>query len=304
MRWLLVFLVACSAPVAPGPPRAVPELYGAGLFSTGAWDFFLAFSPDQRRVLFCRADDAFQRYEILETRFDGRWSPPVRPAFATAWSNADPHFSPDGRRVVFLSNRPNPGETAERATMDIWSVDATATGWGEPARVPISDPALDEWAPALAANGNLYFGQDRPDGTDLYVSRLVDGVYQPPDNLGPAINTPGLEVEPWISPDEQTLIFSALRRTDSLGGYDLYISHKVGGAWAPARRLPEPINTTAREFTPSVSPDGRWLYFSSTRPHTGALGPRLDDPRDDAHVTGIGDGAHGDLYRVPTAALP
>ena len=55
----------------PAAPRT-PELYGAGLFSTGAWDFFVAWSPDSRHVLFCRADTTFSTYEILETRRDRR----------------------------------------------------------------------------------------------------------------------------------------------------------------------------------------------------------------------------------------
>lgn len=70
-----------------------PELYGAGLFSTGEWDFFIAFAPHERRVLFCRANDDFSSYDIYETeRENGRWRAPVKPSFAESWSNADPHF--------------------------------------------------------------------------------------------------------------------------------------------------------------------------------------------------------------------
>ncbi|HEU4727149.1 MAG TPA: hypothetical protein VFT22_04655 [Kofleriaceae bacterium] len=95
---LLTALAGCPAPAPPPPPGpaplATPELYGVGLFTTGAWDFFVAFMPDQRRALFCRADDHFRRYEIFETRLgaDGRWTPPVKPRFAARWSNADPRF--------------------------------------------------------------------------------------------------------------------------------------------------------------------------------------------------------------------
>jgi hypothetical protein len=63
-----------------GTPRPTgPELYGAGLFSTGQWDFFMAFARDQRRVLFCRANDDFSAYDIYETERepDQRWRAPV-----------------------------------------------------------------------------------------------------------------------------------------------------------------------------------------------------------------------------------
>jgi WD40-like Beta Propeller Repeat len=316
---IVAVLAACGTPPAaetaasPAPP-AMPELYGAGLFTTGAWDFFVAFTPDQRRALFCRADDAFAHYEIFETRLDdrGRWSPPVKPRFATRWSNADPHISPDGQRVYFISDRPNPpnpDDPTERATYDIWVAPLQPDGeWGDAERLPapVNDPDVDEWSPAVAASGNLYFGTQRPGGrggSDLWVARQVGGVYQSPENLGDAINTPGNEVEPWISPDETYLIFSAVRRADSLGGYDLYLSRKIAGRWTPARRLAEPINSRASDFNHSVSPDGRWLYFSSSRPFAGSLGARFDVPRDDATIHGIGNGKTGDIYRVAMTAL-
>ena len=129
----------------------------------------------------------------------------------------------------------------------------------------------------------------------------MNGAYQPPENLGPRVNSDAQEVEPWIAPDGKYLIFSAIGRPDSTGRYDLYLSRRVNGAW----QEPEPltaINTRWNEFNQSVSPDGRWLYFSSSRPHTGPLGRRFDTPRNDANVAGIGNGK-GDIYRVPMGEL-
>ncbi|MCY1004381.1 Xaa-Pro aminopeptidase [Nannocystis pusilla] len=312
-------LVACACTVGGrGAVDAVPraaepavELYGAGHFTTGAWDFFMAFSPDQRQVLFGRADPAFDHYEILETRLgvDGRWSKPAHPSFAGQWSDADPHISPAGDAVYFISNRPiGSDEPGPRATYDIWFAPRASDGsWAPAQRVPepVNDAAVDEWSPAIAASGNLYFGIERPGGhggTDLWLARRIDGVYQPPENLGPAINTPGLEVEPWIAPDESYLIFAGLRRADSVGSYDLYFSRRRDGAWEPARPLAS-LNTAASEWNHSVSPDGAWLYFSSNRRYSGPLGPRFDEPRDDRSVAGVGDGKQGDIYRVSMRAL-
>jgi Tol biopolymer transport system component len=319
----LVLAAGCGAPsseptvsaeptssASAAEPARYPELYGAGLFTTGAWDFFMAFSPDQRRVLFGRADDAFERYEMFETRLGegGRWSAPVKPRFAARWSNADPHISPDGRQVFFISSRPNPGETEVRASHDIWVASLGSDGeWGEATRVPepVSDPALDEWSPAVAASGNLYFGGDRAGtrgGSDLWVSRLVGGVYQAPENLGAAINTSAHEVEPWIAPDESYLLFSALRRADGMGGYDLYLSRRSGGDWQKAVRLGGGVNSRQSDYNHSVTPDGEWFYFSSTRPFTGAIGERFDNPRDAGAIRGIGGGT-GDIYRIPTRLI-
>jgi Tol biopolymer transport system component len=305
-------VVALTGACAGSGRPAAPELYGVGVFTTGAWDFFVAFTPDQRRALLCRADDSFERYDIFETRLDdrGHWSEPVKPRFASRWSNADPHISPDGRRVYFISNRPHePGSEAERTTYDIWFAPLQPEGdWGDAERLPapVNDPDVDEWSPAIAASGNLYFGAERPGGhggSDLWVARYTDGAYQPPENLGVAINTAGHEVEPWIAPDESYLIFSANHRSDGQGGYDLYLSRRTATGWTTARPLPAPINTPASEFNQSVSPDGRWLYFSSNRSFNGALGPRVDDTHDDARLRGIGNGKTGDIYRIAMTAV-
>lgn len=117
-------LVATILVLAGTARTTGPELYGAGLFSTGQWDFFMAFSPDQKKVLFCRANDDFSAYDIYETeqKTDQRWRAPVKPTFARSWSNADPHFSHDGRTLFFISNRPGSGEAGASKTYDIWTV--------------------------------------------------------------------------------------------------------------------------------------------------------------------------------------
>ena len=308
-NYILLVAALFLGGAAPPPTKPTPELYGAGLFSTGAWDFFMAFSPDERRALFCRANDSFTVFQIYETRRDpgGPWRAPTVPRFAGTWSNADPHFTVDGRKVYFISNRPGPGQKGAQPTMDIWYASLDSKGeWGNAVRVPepVSEPGIDEWSPSVAANGNLYFGTERPTGfgaNDLWVARWNGTSYDSLANLGDSINTDRGEVEPWIAPDESYLIFSGRGRTDGVGGFDLYMSRRENGKWTKARPI-EAINTKALEFNQSVSPDGQWLYFSSTRPHEGSLGERLDVPRNDSTVVGIGKGT-GDIYRIPVRAI-
>lgn len=284
-----------------------PELYGLGLFTTGAWDFFMAFSPDQRTVLFCRADSTFNAFQILETHWNGRtWSAPIRPSFASEhWSDADPHFTPDGKRLFFISKRPSDGGSVASRWFDIWYVNRTPSGaWGNAVHLPgpINADTLDKWSPSVASNGNLYFGSKRA-GTrgraDVWVSHLVNGAYQTPENLGDSVNTARIEIEPWIAPDESYLIFSGSPREENDSNkYDLSISRRKHGVWQRAEALGNGINTPARELNQSVSPDGKYLYFSSTRrvvpPFTG---PRFDVPPDPRNIDGVGNG-QGDIYRI------
>jgi len=50
-----------------------------------------------------------------------------------------------------------------------------------------------------------------------------------------------------------------------MGKSDLYISLNRGGQWRPPRNLGPVVNSAASEVCPTVSPDGRYLFFTSTR---------------------------------------
>ena len=84
---------------------------------------------------------------------------------------------------------------------------------------------------------------------------------------------------------------------------DLYISENKDGVWTSPRHLPPGVNSTALEFCPSLSPDGRFLYFTSTRGF--GIEPQerpLNYQELSRSLHGIGNGL-GNIYRVPVASL-
>ena len=308
---LVAGLLVALATVPTAPIRAAepqPTLFGEGVFTTGDYDFFVALTPDQKTAYFCRASADFSWWTILETRWrDGKWSAPVMAPFSGRWSDADPHVTPDGQRLVFISNRPVTGDSA-KASCDLWVVERAGAGWSEPRPLaPEICTDVTEWSPSIAANGNLYFGAVREGGrgaNDLWMSRLEGGRYAAPVNLGDSINTRFGEVEPWIAPDESYLVFSGGGRPGSLGGFDLYISFRKDGVWSAARPLGHGINSPATDFNPSVSPDGRTFYFTSNRTTFDQDTPKgaLDHARLVQRLRSPGNGL-GDIYSIPIEAL-
>jgi Tol biopolymer transport system component len=127
--------------------------------------------------------------------------------------------------------------------------------------------------PSLADNGNLYFTSDRiqyddPTGNnDIFVSEFVDGNYTEPRGLGAFINTTyARDSFPFIASDESYLIFNRdSRRFDSKGNVAcgdsrLMISFKDGsGEWLNAVDMGSHFADTR---FPSVSPDGKYLFFT------------------------------------------
>jgi hypothetical protein len=95
------------------------------------------------------------------------------------------------------------------------------------------------------------------------MSEWIDGRFTESRNLGDAINTSQGEADPAIAPDESFMIFCR-REKDS--GWDLFISFKrEDGTWSPAQNMGDRINSCASEFCPTLTPNGKYLFFTSTR---------------------------------------
>jgi hypothetical protein len=90
--------------------------------------------------------------------------------------------------------------------------------------------------------------------------------------LGDAINSEHHDWDVFVAPDESYLIFASVGRPDGLGRGDLYKSiRRPDGSWSPAENMGDVINSDADEICPSVSPDGKYLFFTSNRNGTSAV---------------------------------
>jgi len=91
---------------------------------------------------------------------------------------------------------------------------------------------------------------------------LADFTFGAPTNLGPAMNSPGMESGPSLSADGKQLYFT--RWTDTTGEIWACQRATVDSAWEPASRLGPPLATDADEC-PFLTSDGLSLYFDSWR---------------------------------------
>jgi outer membrane protein OmpA-like peptidoglycan-associated protein/tetratricopeptide (TPR) repeat protein len=108
-------------------------------------------------------------------------------------------------------------------------------------------------------------GVSRMEEEDFYISRKINGEWEQAINLGPPINTPGNEGAQCISPDGKFLFYTACNRPNGLGSCDIFMAERIGNAWSEPVNLGAPVNSRSWESQPSISSDGRTLYFLSSR---------------------------------------
>ena len=280
---------------------AAAEIFAPGTISDARRQWRITFTPDGATAYFAASDGFFpqtRQATIHVSRLvDGRWTRPEVAPFSGEHPDIDPIVTPDGRRLYFSSIRPVDG--AVRGDLDVWYVERTARGWSAPVRLgPAVNSPLDELYPSLTAGGDLYVGvgpaAPGPDADwDVWVARRAGDGFTPREPVA-AVNTDlpfdaqdptaDWEFNPEISADGRTLVFTSLRP----GGHgfgDLYVSHRDGDRWSAPRNLGPAVNSAADEFHPTLSPDGRWLYFVRHDPR--APTPTL-----------------GDFWRIPTGAVP
>lgn len=267
---ILSFGLGCRDDVKIIYPKPYPDSLAIkflpGLISLNGLDFNTAFSPDGQSFYFSRSING--QWDIFVSKYENHgWSKPIAVSFNDGnYSQADPAFSPNGK-LFFISNRPRE-DGLPRKDFDIWYVEQDNEGsWTKPQNVLEVNSDSSEYYISFSRNGNLYFGSSRPGGfgrEDIYVSRLVDGTYKPPENVGANINSPESEHDPCVSPDERLIVFKSENQEDGFGQGDLYFS-TMGETktWMMAKSLGPRVNTSDYEYCPYFSPDGKYFFFSS-----------------------------------------
>lgn len=156
--------------------------------------------------------------------------------------------------------------------------------WSEPVNLgaPVNSPDGEMNATLSADELSLYFVSTRVGGlggADIWVSRRTspDSPWETPVNLGPGVNSPGLEAAPSLSIDGHLLFFSSAR-PGGHGSNDIYVARRADKnddlGWGPATSLGPGVNTVAFEaggvYLQSAEDGASNLYFARG-PNTSKL---------------------------------
>jgi outer membrane protein OmpA-like peptidoglycan-associated protein/tetratricopeptide (TPR) repeat protein len=177
---------------------------------------------------------------------------------------------------AFVNNETQNKQKIDRATMLFKSAEFALKNQSEKSftRRPLSDTLnrfVMQYFPVLTADEDqIIFTRRKGDGPnddeDLVISRKDKrGRWMAPESISKNINTELNEGTCAISADGRRLIFTSCSGRDGIGSCDLYESVRVGDTWTSPKNLGRNVNSHEWESQPSLSADGRTLYFVSDR---------------------------------------
>jgi hypothetical protein len=258
------------------PPGVTPEVFAPGVVSIdGRTAERISFSPDGKESFFSvTSPDYSAPFKIYHSTrgTDGTWSSPTLADFSGSYWDGASAFSPDGKRLFFVSNRPYPGQM--KNFRSLWYIEKRGDAWSQPqflSRAFVQP--YDMSYVSASANGNIYFiGYERDISgktisRTIYKSRYVNGEYQQPESLNAQLHgdKAGFS-DPYIAPDESFLLFN--RNVNKCISF-----HRNDDSWTEPIAIEDRLSSIpGLKWAMSLSPDMKFLFFTNLPGPTSVKG--------------------------------
>jgi len=239
------------------PPKDSAIIFAPGIISvTNRGEYAFSISPNHDEYFYNaeELEDTTQPYGLLHIKRVGdKWFKPQKANLnQEGFWEQEAFFSPNGNDIYYAVSY---ADSVTRYTK-IWLSHKTKNGWskGELLNSPINASAKRVFYATFSKNGNLYY--TNVDKVKIHMSENNNGKY---DNIH-EIELPRAG-HAYISPDEDFIIFDS-QQADSYGKTDIYIAFKTNkGNWGEPINLGQQVNTEYLETCPSLSPDGKYIFF-------------------------------------------
>ncbi len=253
---MFVLFAGTASSVAAGadylgetPPADTPVIFAPGVVSVeGRFEYGLAISPAGDELFFTAENPRGTEREgptgllVMRRSGDGSWSDPIKANLRGdgSWEQ-EAFYTVDGEELYFCS------KVAEMQ-YKLWSTTRTPDGWAAPALLdsPANDADIVFYA-TFTRDGTMYYTSVK----ERMVRRAmrVDGGYPEIEDVA----VPGGHA--FAAPDGSFLLLDGKR--------DLWVAFSDGsGGWMEPVGLGETICSESTETCPSLSPDGKYIFFS------------------------------------------
>jgi Tol biopolymer transport system component len=231
------------------PPGGSAVLFAPDVVSVnGRYEYGVAFSPEGDELFFSaeypgEGENDGPQGLLVTRRVDGQWTAPVVADLRGEGSwEQEAFYTVDGGRLFFATN------ISDRETK-LWLAERTKKGWSEARQLdsPANTTANRVFYATFTRDGTMYY--TNVDERKVYRAKLVDGGYPAVE----VVDVPGGHA--FVAPDESFLLLDS--------GGDIQIAYRLdGGGWTKPVKLDGGISSEFYESCPSLSPDGKYLFFS------------------------------------------
>ncbi len=188
-------------------------------------------------------------------------------------NNRFPNFinsiSPDGNTILLGNAYHTDGTMRQGVSV----THRTPTGWSFPQQLKVHDDFnKSDLVAYYLSNSQKYLltaqeiKKNSFGSLDLYVSFIQpDSSWSKPVNLGPTVNSKGLETAPFLAADDRTLYYTSDGLT-GYGGSDVYMTRRLDSTWtkwSEPENLGPKVNTSNNESFFTVSASGNKVYFTT-----------------------------------------
>ena len=256
-----------SFPQLEGPylgqklPAMTAEIFAPGIVSVnGRYEYGVSFSPDLDEIYFSGEREDGVQHVYFSKLAENKWTRPKKANFTKGEKTNE--FE------AFVNHR---GDKVYFAAYDsifkdesVWYANRVGNSWGKAKKLesPLNNDIV--FYPNTAKNGDLF-----------YTSISKWKMYYAPNKQGnyPEAHEVGIEfgVHGFISPSQDFILVDAQKENDKSKDRDIHVCFKKkDGGWTKPINLGEAVNSNFGETCPSITPDGKYLFFSRYNEDSGA----------------------------------
>ncbi len=233
------------------PPGLIAEIFAPGIISLNErYEHSVSFSPKLDEIYFTgskKDSSASVYYTKLKNK---KWSKPEKANFTKGRKKEEMEsfMNLSGDKIYFTAYDSIFGDEK------IWYVDRLKDSWSEAKKLdsPINDDMV--FYSNQAKNGDLYYFNISKRKT--YYAPIKNGEF--PNTK--EINIRG--VHAFISPDGDYLVINSRNQKNEQRKSDIYVYFKKEDqTWSEPINLGEGVNSNFAETCPSITPDGKYLFF-------------------------------------------
>ena len=235
------------------PPSIIPEIFASGIISiNGRYEHGISFSPDLSEIYFS-ANKKNEEAKIYFSKLkEKKWTPIEKANFTKGKKESEMHpfVSLSDKKIYFIASD-------SISSLKVWYVNILEDSWSNATQLdsPINNSPI--FYPNQAKNGDLYYFS-LSNGKMNYAPKKNDSFSE--------INNIDIEfgVHGFISSSQDFLLVNAKNNEDETRkDNDIYVYFKnKNETWTKPINLGDNVNSNFDETCPSITPDGKYLFFS------------------------------------------